>query len=199
MLSVNHTTYEACCLVVRRVHQTQMGEKSCRPALPKRVTNYCPLNKVRKQWHDRKKWIDEPLFPSYVFVCITPAEQADVRKTGGVLNFVYWLGKPARIRDEEILTIQAFLDEHKGVQVEKTRIRVEDRVQITQGPLTSREGVVLEVYHKTVKVLLPSMGYALVAEVEKAGVELVVLTANSVASLQMSSNHITRSYVANHA
>lgn len=140
----------------------------------KGITNYCPLNKVRKQWHDRKKWIDEPLFTSYVFVCITPLEQADVRKTGGVLNFVYWLGKPARIRDEEILTIRAFLDEHSGVHLEKTRIRVEDRVQITQGPLCSREGVVLEVYHKTVKVLLPSLGYALVAEVEKAGVELVV-------------------------
>ena len=139
----------------------------------KGITNYCPLNKVLKQWHDRKKWIDEPLFTSYVFVCITAAEQVDVRKTGGVLNFVYWLGKPARIREEEIMSIQEFLDAHKGVQVEKASIRVEDRVQITQGPLSCREGVVLEVHHKTVKVFLPSLGYALVAEVEKAGVELV--------------------------
>ncbi|RYY00911.1 MAG: UpxY family transcription antiterminator [Gammaproteobacteria bacterium] len=137
------------------------------------IQNYCPLNKVLKQWHDRKKWVEEPLFTSYVFVCLTPAEQAEVRKTAGVLNFVYWLGKPAVIRTDEINAIKDFLTLHKDVRLEKARIQTDDRVQIIYGPLLHKQGTVLEVHQKTVKVLLPALGYAMVAQVDKNHVDII--------------------------
>lgn len=139
----------------------------------KGLENYCPLNKVLKQWHDRKKLVEEPLFSSYVFVFVTPTEVAEIKKTEGIINFVYWLGKPAVVREEEITAIKNFLGEHKEVRLEKTRINVEDRVQIIQGPLMHKEGTVMEVYHKTVRVLLPTLGFALVAQVEKSSIELI--------------------------
>jgi transcription antitermination factor NusG len=139
----------------------------------KRIQNYCPLNKVVKQWHDRKKVIHEPLFTSYVFVCLTQAEMVEVKKTEGVLNFVYWLGKPAVIRDEEIATIKQFLECHSEVKLDKRQIKVEDHVQIVHGPLLQKEGRVLEVHQKTIKVLLPTLGYALVAQVSLEHVELI--------------------------
>lgn len=163
------------------VYTKPRWEKKVAALLSKKgIHNYCPLNKVLKQWHDRKKWIEEPLFTSYVFVCLTPDEQAEVRKTAGILNFVYWLGKPAIIRNEEIDAIQHFLSRHKNVQLEKTSIKVEDKVQITHGPLLHQQGKVLEVHHKTVKVLLPALGYALVAHVEKAHVDVVQPNADPV-------------------
>ncbi|WP_121353806.1 UpxY family transcription antiterminator [Flavisolibacter nicotianae] len=139
----------------------------------KGIENYCPLNKVMKQWHDRKKLVEEPLFTSYVFVCITPAELTEVKKTDGIINFVYWLGKPAMVREEEIETIRDFLCSYREVQLEKTRIKPEDSIQIINGPLMNREGKVLEVHQKTIKVILPSLGHALVAQVEKASVEVI--------------------------
>lgn len=139
----------------------------------KGIENYCPVNKVLKQWHDRKKLVEEPLFTSYVFVSITQAELVEVKKTDGIINFVYWLGKPAVIREEEIKTIKNFLGSYKEVQLEKTRIKPEDAVQIINGPLMNREAKVLEVYHRTVKVILPSLGYALVAQLEKSSVEVI--------------------------
>src|ERR1700759_2085013 len=36
----------------------------------KKIEHYCPLNKVQRQWSDRKKIILEPLFSCYVFVCL---------------------------------------------------------------------------------------------------------------------------------
>jgi transcription antitermination factor NusG len=86
---------------------------------------------------------------------------------------VYWLGKPAAIREEEITTIKRFLGEHGAVNLERTRIRVNDQVQVIHGPLMHKEGTVLEVHRKTIRVLLPSLGYALVAQVEKTSVELL--------------------------
>lgn len=139
----------------------------------KQLENYCPLNRVHKQWSDRKKIVLEPLFTSYVFVKIPTADQLLVRQTEGVLNFVYWLSKPAVIREEEIDLIKRFLNEHDNVKVENNLVTVNDKVRVMNGPLMMREGSVVEVKHKTVKLSLPTLGYTLVAEVDKSNIELV--------------------------
>jgi len=139
----------------------------------RKVEVFCPLNKVMRQWADRKKVIMEPLFTSYVFVHAAEAEYSIIKQTDGIINFVYWLGSPAVIKDEEIDAIRFFLDEHSNVKLEKVDINIADRVRITDGLLVHREGDVLEVKSKTVKILLPSLGYSMTAEVSKTKVELL--------------------------
>ena len=68
----------------------------------KGVERYCPLNKIRRKWSDRVKVVEEPLFKSYVFVKVNDEDRTDVRMTPGVINFVYWQGKPAVIKEKEI-------------------------------------------------------------------------------------------------
>jgi transcription antitermination factor NusG len=134
----------------------------------KGVESYCPLNKVRRKWSDRIKTIEEPLFKSYVFVKITEEERANVRMTNGVVNFVYWNGKPAIIKEKEIDTIKRFLDEHEYVQAVKTNLKPDDRVLVTAGPMMDKEGKVLEVKNKTAKVCIDSLGYMLIAYIDKS-------------------------------
>ena len=143
----------------------------------KKLESYCPLNKVVRQWSDRKKTVMEPLFVSYVFIYATPADFLSVKQTDGVINYVHWLGKPAVIKDEEINVIKRFLNEHDNVKLEKIQINLQDNVRIIAGPLMSVTGKVMEVKPKTVKVHLPSMGFAMVAEIDKTNVELVKETA----------------------
>src|SRR5450755_3783860 len=90
----------------------------------KGIEHYCPLNRVQKQWSDRKKIVIEPLFSSYVFVHIDETEQTLMRTTDGVINFVYWLGKPAIVRSEEIVAIREFLNDYKNVRLEKTTVNL---------------------------------------------------------------------------
>src|SRR4051812_47816627 len=78
----------------------------------KKIENYCPLNKVVRQWSDRKKIVHEPLFTSYVFVHVEDGKLGKLRQIDGIINMVYWLGKPAVIRDVEIETIKRFLNDH---------------------------------------------------------------------------------------
>jgi transcription antitermination factor NusG len=139
----------------------------------KRLEHYCPLNKVQRQWHDRKKWVEEPLFTSYVFVKISNAELTKVRETPGVVNFVYWLNKPAVIREEEIISIQNFLENFGAVTLERTSVNINDRVRVVNGPLMNVEGDVVEVNRHHVKITLPSLGFALTALVEKSSVEML--------------------------
>ncbi len=136
--------------------------------LQKGLESYCPLNKVKRKWSDRVKMIEEPLFKSYVFVKVSDEDRTAVRMTPGVINFVYWDGKPAVIKEKEIQAIKRFLDEHENVEVESLSIQVDQRVKVTTGPLMDQEGKVVSVQNKTVKVAIDSLGYVLVAHIDKA-------------------------------
>lgn len=132
----------------------------------KKVEIYCPLNKVQRQWADRRKIVLEPLFSSYVFVNVSEKEHLNIKETDGVINFVYWLNKPAIIHNEEIDTIKRFLNEYDHVSLEKTEVNLNDRVRIINGPLMMWEGNIVEIRTNTVKITLPSLGQTLVAEIK---------------------------------
>src|SRR6476661_4590370 len=128
---------------------------------------YCPMNKVVKQWSDRKKMIEEPLFNSYVFVHIPTKQQTPVRQVNGVVNFVYWLGKPAVIREGEINVIKRFLETYENVKVESSTFQIHDRVRILNGPFEELEGTVVGVNNRSVRVFLPSLGFVMAADLNK--------------------------------
>ena len=133
----------------------------------KNLESYCPLNKVRKKWSDRIKTVEEPLFKSYVFVRVNEEEQTRVRMTAGVMNFVYWQGKPAIIPAREIETIRKFLNEYEHVTAEPLQLKEDSRVTIKQGLFMDHEAKVLKIEGNRVKVVIESIGYSLIASVDK--------------------------------
>ena len=141
--------------------------------IEKHINTYCPINRVLRQWSDRKKIVYEPLFRSYVFVQVSTEEMIKVRETDGVLKFVSWLNKPAVIRDAEIELIRKYLDEYMNIQVEELNMNVDDVVRIVNGPLMQYEGNVVSVGKNRVKVYLHSLRYVMVVEVDKSSIELV--------------------------
>jgi transcription antitermination factor NusG len=88
--------------------------------------------------------------------------------TSGVVNFVYWNGKPAVIKEKEIQNIKRFLDEFENVEVHPLELKPNLRVKIVSGPLMDHEGKVLDVRNKKVKVAIDSLGYVLIAYVERS-------------------------------
>jgi transcription antitermination factor NusG len=153
-----------------------------RPRWEKKVTNlliragievYCPLNKVRKKWKDRVKLVEEPLIRSYVFVHISEAEKTSVRMVDGIVNFVYWLGKPAVIRQEEIELIQRFLGDYENVEVRPLELLEGQRVRVVSGVLMNKEGLVVKVLNNRASVVVLSLGVELVAQFEKQSLEVV--------------------------
>ncbi len=133
----------------------------------KGIESYCPLNKVHRKWSDRVKMIEEPLFKSYVFVKVPDEDRLPVRMTDGVINFVYWNGKPAVIKEREILNIQKFLGQHENVSLINIDIQLNDQVVVTSGPLMDKEAKVIEVKNKVAKVVIESLGYILIASISK--------------------------------
>ena len=141
--------------------------------IDKGIESYCPLNKVKRKWSDRIKTVEEPLFKSYVFVKVTDDDRTKVRLTNGVVNFVYWNGKPAIIREKEIQTIKRFLDEHENVQLRPMEFAVNQQVLITSGTFMDKRAVVVDVRRKEVKVAIESLGQELVAYIDKTKLSIL--------------------------
>ena len=132
----------------------------------KGINSWCPLQKVEKQWSDRKKIIEEPLFKSYVFVNIEEEERVKVLMTDGVLNFVHYLKKPAVIRNEEVEMIKKYLSE-KDAKIEiiaSEGFKESMKVRVTHGVFMDNDGTVLRGGKKKVYVQLQSLGQVMVVE-----------------------------------
>ena len=139
----------------------------------KSIVHYCPLNKVHRQWSDRKKIVLEPLFKGYVFVQIDEAQKWELMNINGIVNYVHWLGKPARIRDSEIDSIRKFLHEFSDVEVQESTIEINKKVRIKQGLLMNYHGILLELNGNKAKVKIESMGIQLSAVFDRKNVEMV--------------------------
>lgn len=135
--------------------------------IEKGIESYCPLNKVKRKWSDRVKIVEEPLFKSYVFVKVSDEDRSTVRMTNGAINFIYWNGKPAVIKEKEITAIKRFLDEYEHVEARPVQLKVNQRVRVTNGTLMDQEGKVLDIRRKTARVAIDSLGYILVAYIDR--------------------------------
>lgn len=137
------------------------------------IKSYCPLKRVTNQWADRKKVVDLPLFSGYVFVWVSEREEYKVRQTLGVLNFIYYMAKPAVIRDSVIEKIEKLLQVEADYEViNSSEINLGDRIRIKSGIFYNQEGTVIKVQGKNVLMIFDHLNCALVSNVPVANVML---------------------------
>ncbi|MBS1576771.1 MAG: UpxY family transcription antiterminator [Bacteroidetes bacterium] len=128
----------------------------------KNIVTFLPLTKVKKQTilgSPSFTWL--PLFERLLFVHLAVSEINLVNQTEGVLNFFYWLSTLAVISDEDIQAIRIFLDIYQNVSCEKIPLSTDngfglpEKSELEAGSLGKPE--------KLQKLLLPSLGYFLIA------------------------------------
>jgi transcription antitermination factor NusG len=128
--------------------------------------SWCPVQKRERQWSDRKKIIEEPLFRSYVFIKAGKGDYTKILATTGVVNFLYFLKKPAIIRDNEIELIRKYLGQSNAdIQVvAMTHIPANTKVSINQGLFMGQKGEIVKTGKKTVYVRLESINMMMIVE-----------------------------------
>jgi len=122
-------------LYIKSRHEKKVDKQ----LLDKGIESYLPLRKVLRQWSDRKKWVEEPLFRCYVFIRVTERDRLRALQTYGSVRVVSFNGKPARVRDEEIENIRLILREVENVEP-CPAVEVGDVVEVTRGPLRGQRG-----------------------------------------------------------
>ena len=66
------------------------------------IKSFLPMQKVLRIWSDRKKYLEQPLFPSYVFVYANLIERYESLSPYGVVRLVSFGGRPAIIPHQQI-------------------------------------------------------------------------------------------------
>lgn len=118
-----------------------------------RITVYLPVIKKLKQWSDRKKWVEEPLFRSYIFVRISEKEYLSVLNTPGIVRYITFSGKAAVIPDHQIETLKRLLANEQDLELVDEKFSMGDKIEVTAGPLMGLTGELVE-YQSKRKVLI---------------------------------------------
>ena len=80
----------------------------------KGIEHFLPLIKTLKIWSDRKKWIQEPLFRSYIFVHVNPSEYLPALQTPGALRYITIESRPVAIPPIQIDAIRTWIEEGRN-------------------------------------------------------------------------------------
>lgn len=131
-------------------------------------TAYLPLRKELKQWSDRKKWVEQPLFTSYVFVYINDdAEYLKALQIKGASWFVTFRGRPATIPEKQIDLIRYIIDSEKPFELDNSRFDKGQKVLITEGGFEGMEGEIVHFKGKErLSVRLESLEQNMILELE---------------------------------
>jgi len=104
------------------------------------IEAYVPLRKVLHQWSDRKKWVEEPLIRSYVFVKILPEQYYDVLNTPGAVRYVFFSGKAATIPDRQIEILKIITGSNTDAIAIPGKIKPGTPVKVIAGALLGLTG-----------------------------------------------------------
>jgi len=132
----------------------------------KKIENFCPLNYKKSRSIFWKTITFEPIFNSYVFVFTTEAEVMTISKqVSGIISVLYWKGKPATIKEEDINSIKEFTTNHHDIKIEKMRSHGKnDKKEKVSYML---DGQLVMVKNTGMKVDLPSLGFTMIAMEEQ--------------------------------
>jgi transcription antitermination factor NusG len=112
----------------------------------KGLHSFLPVQRQRRQWSDRQKWIELPLFSNYVFVRMAedPELRTRVLRTMGVVRFAGAPGHGTSIPDEQIHNLQTIVNQRIPL-MPHSYINVGEKVRICGGALHGMEGVLVAI------------------------------------------------------
>ncbi|MDX6182194.1 UpxY family transcription antiterminator [Flavobacterium sp. Fl-77] len=122
---------------------------------------YCPMITQIKQWSDRKKKVEVPLFNSYVFVKLEDVDRNAVFQIAGVIRYLFWLGTPAIVRDDEIDIIKKSIAVSDGHDIVVESHKVGDKIKLESGVFSNQEATIQEISKTHYILVLESLGCVL--------------------------------------
>lgn len=128
---------------------------------------YMPLKKELRVWSDRKKWVESPLFTSYVFVRVDKFGYFEALNSPWAVRYVCFEGKAIPIPENQIDAIKLFLaDSERDIELTSRNLKKGDLLEVTNGPLKGVNGELIQIRGKSRIVLrFPSLGYSIHAEI----------------------------------
>lgn len=137
------------------------------------VEVYLPILKERRKWSDRKKWIERPLFRSYIFVKIELKDILFVVQTIGIIKVIKFSSEIAIVRDSSIKAIKLMLE--GGYRLDPTDYFIKgDPVEVKEGPLKGIIGEVIRIDQKDkLLVRVSAIKHSIAVQINRGYLKLI--------------------------
>jgi len=120
------------------------------------VENFLPTYEKTSQWKDRKKLIQMPLFPGYLFVKILSVRRLEVLKAYGVVQIVGNSSGPVPIPEDQVASVRTFVE--VGLKCDPhPYLKIGKKVRITEGPLEGLQGILVRKKNRSLFVISVEM------------------------------------------
>ncbi len=134
------------------------NEKKVAESLTKQgIEVFCPTIKKERKWSDRIKVIEVPLFKSYCFVNLEDKDRQKVFGVSGVVRYLFWLKKPAIVKQEEINIIKDLLNEFDHTSIEVVDFQIDDTIVINSGVFSGKDALITNKQGKKIVVKIESL------------------------------------------
>ena len=140
------------------------------------IESFLPLITRVKQWSDRKKKVEEPLFNSYLFVNIPLSDYYKVLNVNGVVRFICFEKKPVEVPENQIEAIKKYIcdtDIH-DVDYESINFKEGELVRIKSGQMKDLTGRFVEIKGKhRIMIEIEVVGQYLPINIARTNVERI--------------------------
>ena len=123
------------------------------------IKAYCPVKKEIKQWSDRKKKILVPVLPSMVLVNIDEKERNKVFDIPGVVRYMFWLGKHAIVKEEEVDSLKTLLAQNNIISQDTIALKIGDKIDVPG--FENQSGIIKKISNNQIWVVLKNLGYVI--------------------------------------
>ena len=123
------------------------------------ISAYCPTRSEIRFWSDRKKRIQVPVLPSMVLVNIDTKDINRVFESSGVIRYMFWLGKRAIVRQEEVDILKKYLNgSYNFINSKLSNIKVGDNYKLSS--FNNEKGIVNRISNNFIWIYLNSLGFS---------------------------------------
>ncbi len=138
------------------------------------IESFLPLITRVKQWSDRKKKVEEPLFRSYLFVHISDNEYYNVLNITGVVKFICFERKPVEIPKNQIIAIKEYINDTDLHDVNYEDFKEGELVRVKSGQMKDLVGRFVKINGKhRVIIDIEAVGQSLAINIARSNVEAV--------------------------
>jgi transcriptional antiterminator RfaH len=135
---------------------------------------FLPLTRKLRKWKDRKKYVDEPMISSYVFVKVSEREYYNVLEIEGIVRYVTFSGKAAPIPEWQIDIMKKIVDSKYPVMLTVEKLQPGSKIRIISGVFTGIEGEMVDFRgKKNLIIRIDQVGQSILVNLPNEDVEVI--------------------------
>lgn len=133
----------------------------------KEIEAFLPMQRKLRQWSDRKKWVDMPLIPGYLFVKVSRREYDLALQSNYIVTYVRFEGKAAVIPEQQIEYLKLLLRQNNlDIEITQEKLEPGQIIEVIAGPLIGVRGKLVKRNGKNkIAIELEDIGHSALVEI----------------------------------